>query len=66
MKDPEVEPEEEEKEATHEEQELGEIDVMQRELEAMLSKMDKVDPVALLVEKARLDSNKMNADLAEL
>ena len=32
----------------------------------MLSKMDKVDPVALLVQQARLDSDKMNADLALL
>lgn len=39
---------------------------MQQELEAMLSKMDKVDPVALLVQQARLDSDKMNADLALL
>lgn len=44
-----------------EEREIGEIDVMQKELEAMLTRLDRVDPIQELLQATQKAS--LNADL---
>ena len=49
---------------TKDEKDLVEIKDLQQELEALLSRMDKVDPVQLLKDKTELENASLNADLA--
>ena len=57
---------EKEPSTTYEEKNINEIQDMQKELEAMMSKVERLDPMQMLKEVTVKQTDKMNADLAML